>query len=171
MYRFYNSILESVISFGISCWGAAIRIEDKNKIDQLIKKAQRIVNCGLSNFDTIYTKACTRKYESIIKDTDHPLNECFNISNRSKRVLQPAARTERYRKSFVPSSVRLTRQRSMSIWMYFLHFNAYDWQLKFLLESDWIGGLPERLKRPGRWRERERVGERGERKRVNEMIM
>ena len=41
-------------------------------------------------------------------------------------------------------------------------------RLSFLLESDWMGGLRERLERPGRGRERERMEREGGRERREE---
>ena len=86
--RFYISILESVISFGISCWGAAVTTGDKKKINTIIKKAEKIVNCKLHNVDTLYNNACTRKIESILQDSEHPLNTAFSRSTRSNNILQ-----------------------------------------------------------------------------------
>ena len=112
--KFYISILESVISFGISCWGAAVTTGDKKKINTIIKKAEKIVNCKLHNVDTLYNNACTRKIESILQDSEHPLNTAFSRSTRSNNILQPASRTERYKNSFVPSSIRILRSKSKS---------------------------------------------------------
>merc|ERR1712074_421702 len=36
---FYLSIIESIICFGISCWGNSINSNNKNKINKIIKKA------------------------------------------------------------------------------------------------------------------------------------
>ena len=35
---FYLSIIESIICFGISCWGSAVCNQDKNEINKIIKK-------------------------------------------------------------------------------------------------------------------------------------
>ena len=107
---FYLSIIESIICFGISCWGSAICNEDKNKINKIIKKASKIIQCELEYFDSLYEKAVHRKCLHILKDQDHPICDNFSLSSRSGRVLQPAARTERYKNSFVPSSVRVHRR-------------------------------------------------------------
>ena len=113
--RFYTSMIESVISYGISCWGAAIKLGDRKRINNIIKKAGRIVKCELDDVETIHSKACLRKQKSILSNTKHPLNTEFVRSSRSNKLLQPASRTERYKNSFVPASVRLLRTRSVSI--------------------------------------------------------
>ena len=107
---FYSSIIESIICFGISCWGCAICIEDRNKINKIIKKASKITKCELDYFDSLYEKAVHRKFMYILKDKTHPICDSFSVSGRSGHVLQPAARTERYKNSFIPSSVRVHRR-------------------------------------------------------------
>lgn len=107
--RFYISIIESIIMFGISCWGGAVTTGDQNKINSVIKRAERIIGCEFDHVDKIFSKACLRKLQSILGNDNHPLSGEFRRSGRSNRILQPASRTERYKNSFVPSSVKLLR--------------------------------------------------------------
>ena len=106
---FYTAIMESIVKFGISCWGATITSNDKKKITKLIKKSERIIQCELPNVDSLYEHSCVKKLECIVKDASHPLSDMFVRSIRSNRIIQPPARTERYRRSFVPASVRVMR--------------------------------------------------------------
>ena len=40
LYTFYCSILGSVITFGISCWGSSITAGDRKRLNSTIKKAR-----------------------------------------------------------------------------------------------------------------------------------
>ena len=107
---FYLSIIESIICFGISCWGNSITSNDKNRINKIIKKAAKITNNELCCFQELYQKCCYKKFKIISEDPTHPIYSSFIRSSRSGRFLQPAARTERYGNSFVCSSVRISRE-------------------------------------------------------------
>ena len=102
-------IEKSVIIFGVSCWGAAAKSGAKKKLNTVIKRASKIANHQFDCAETIHSKACLRKLNSILCNTEHPLNTEFVRSARSNKILQPAARTERFRNSFVPTSVKLLR--------------------------------------------------------------
>ena len=106
---FYNAIIESIICFGISSWGSSICFEDKRNINRIIKKASKLTKTKHDDLDCLYKKACHKKLITIIVDESHPLCGSFTRSSRSGHLLQPAARTERYKNSFVPSSVRVHR--------------------------------------------------------------
>ena len=107
---FYNSTLESIICFGISIWGCSISNKDKSRIEKIIRKSSKIINCNLNTLDFLYKKYCFNKFSMITKDESHPLFNTFSKSSRSGHFIQPSARTERYRNSFVPSSVRVCRE-------------------------------------------------------------
>ena len=106
---FYMSIIESIVCFGISCWGSSICMEDKHRIEGIIRKASKIIKSDLNSFDYLYEKFCHKKFINITNDKSHPLCDSFQKSSRSGHFLQPAARTERYLNTFVPSSVRVHR--------------------------------------------------------------
>ena len=107
---FYCYILGSVITFGISCWCPSITAGDRKRLNSTIKKAGKIMNREVPNIETLFQTACLNKYNSILKDNDHPLNYNFITSVRSNRIIQPKSRTERYRLSFIPTAVRLSRK-------------------------------------------------------------
>ena len=109
LYIFYCSILGSVIACGISCWGSSITAGDRKRLNSTIKKAGKIMNREVPNIETLFHTACLNKYNSILKDNDHPLNCNFITSMRSNRIIEPKSRTERYRLSFIPTAVRLSR--------------------------------------------------------------
>ena len=52
LYTFYCSILGSVITFGISCWGSSITAGDRKRLNSTIKKAGKIMNREVPNIET-----------------------------------------------------------------------------------------------------------------------
>ena len=111
---FYKATIQSLITFGISCWGSSLLVKDRERINRLIRKSEKIISKNLPSFDSLYKENATKKAESILLDRTHPLNKDFITSTRSGRILQPKAKTERYKKSFVPASSTLLRKRYRS---------------------------------------------------------
>ena len=87
LYTFYCSILESVITFGISYWGSSITAGDRKRLNKTIKKAGKIMSTEVPNIETLFHTACLNKYNSILKDNDHPLNWNFITSMKSNRII------------------------------------------------------------------------------------
>ena len=105
--HFYRSIIESVITFGINCWGGNITSTDKQTINKVIKRSERIIGEDLERLDDIYERISTKKANQILKDITHPLKKEYIISGRSGRFLTIQTRTERRRSSFIPSTARM----------------------------------------------------------------
>ena len=84
------------------------RRKDRKRLNSTIKKAGKIMNREVPNIETLFHTACLNKYNSILKDNDHPMNCNLITSMRSNRIIQPKSRTERYRLSFIPTAVRFS---------------------------------------------------------------
>ena len=109
---FYKSILQSVISFCLTVWGGNARLWEKKKIDQCIKTVSKITKGNLDKIEQIFEKECQRKFQRIMNDPSHPFFSLIEYSHRSGRVILMKTKTERYRKSFLPTAVRLHRNSS-----------------------------------------------------------
>ena len=106
MKIFYQALIQSVITFGISCWGGNITEGDKQKINRSIKKAGNIVGEELPLLNDLYKKHSITKALNIVIDPCHPLWNAYQISGRSERFITVHSKTERYEKSFVPATSR-----------------------------------------------------------------
>ena len=106
---FYLSSVQSLILFGITCWGGNIRKVDKIRINRAIRKAEKIIKLKLKSVDELYEDTVLKKAEAILKDSAHPLNDQFTLSARSNKVLAVSSNTERFKKSFIPSASRILR--------------------------------------------------------------
>ena len=114
--HFYRSIVESIVTFGISCWGGSITTGDRLKIDRIIKRAEILVGMTLKSQITLYEEFSISKVRKIIEDQNHPLLSEFQISQRSGKCLSCKTRTERFKKSFIPAISRRLSQSDIRIY-------------------------------------------------------
>ena len=103
---FYKSLIESIMYFCITVWGGNCGEVNRSGFQRIIKKANKTTN-EIDSFQQLYSKACSRKFESLINDPSHPLNSKITISNHSGRILSLRCKTQRYLNSFLPYACRL----------------------------------------------------------------
>ena len=105
---FYTSVIGSVLSFGLVCWGGNVSKTDKDRLDRVIRKAERVIGTEQHNMDTLYDRRVAAKLKAILKDETHPLRAELDsaLIQRSGRFRPSKTRTERYRNSFIPSAIR-----------------------------------------------------------------
>ncbi|TWW55995.1 hypothetical protein D4764_09G0010450 [Takifugu flavidus] len=109
LHMFYQSVMASTIFFAVVCWGAGIKAKDANKLNKLIKKAGCVVGCKLANLDKVVRDRMVLKLRTVMDNPSHPFHNTVDKlrSSFSTRLLQPRCSKERYRKSFLPSAIRL----------------------------------------------------------------
>lgn len=103
---FYQSVIQSIISFCVCAWGGNVKAKDIDKITSVIKQASRITGIPQKHFEEIEMECSDKKIIKVLKDPTHPLHTRITFSQRSGRLLLIKAKTERYRKSFIPRAVR-----------------------------------------------------------------
>ncbi|TWW78270.1 hypothetical protein D4764_11G0003910 [Takifugu flavidus] len=86
-----------------------IKAKDANRLNKLIKKAGSVVGCRLDKLDEVVRDRMVLKLRTIMDNPSHPLHNTVEKlrSSFSSRLLQPRCSKERYRKSFLPSAIRL----------------------------------------------------------------
>ena len=102
---FYRSCIESIVTFCISVWGGNISVADKQGVNRIIKRASRVTD-GIGNFDSLLDRCCLQRILKISKDDSHPLSRHVHISERSGRMLSLRSKSERHRRSFLPTAIR-----------------------------------------------------------------
>ena len=107
LYLFYRSTIESMITFCLTSFGGNTRQQEREKIDRIIRKASKISTSSFHHFNDLYQTCCTRKINAIVSDSQHPLYSQIKISARSKRPVLMKCNKERYKKSFLPSAIKL----------------------------------------------------------------
>ena len=106
IYLFYQSTIQSILSFCVTGWGGNVSETQKNKVDSLIKRSSKLFSNSPMFFDDLFELGCARKILSIDKDSSHPLNYNINRSIRSGRIQLLLAKTMRYKNSFIPHSIK-----------------------------------------------------------------
>ena len=93
----------------ITGWAGNAGQGDRDRIDRLIKRVQKVTGQSLPSCHEVYKKFVTSKYGVILSDVSHPLHEVFVscIIPRSGRVRIPAMKTNRYARSFIPCSLKM----------------------------------------------------------------
>ena len=57
--------------------------------------------------DILYQEGTLKQVVKIMQDQTHPLYKCYMFLRSGRRLSLPIIRTDRYKKSFVPSSIRI----------------------------------------------------------------
>lgn len=103
---FYKSIIESVLSFCLSCWYGYISVSDKKKLNKIVKCAKRLGCIDITDLNVLYKNTMLCKMSKIMKNVNHPLNMYFKMLPSEKRMSSIYSRTCRYGNTFVLSAIR-----------------------------------------------------------------
>ena len=106
---FYDTVVASAIFYAVVCWGGGCTERDRNRLNKLVKRASSVVGCPLDSVEDVGERRMLAKLTSIMHNTSHPLHETVGAlsSSFSHRLLHPQCRKERYRRSFIPTAIRL----------------------------------------------------------------
>ena len=63
--------------------------------------------------DELYEIYMMKKTRDILKDTSHPLHDFYYVAQSGCRYISESTRTNRYRNTFLPTSVRLLNAKSV----------------------------------------------------------
>ena len=112
LLSFYQSVMASVIFYGVVCWGGNISKGDADKVTKLIKKAGSVIGIQLDPLDVILEKRVRAKTSAILRDATHPLYDVLSQqqSTFSQRMLSIKCSTECFRLSFFPAPIRYYKE-------------------------------------------------------------
>ncbi|PIK46347.1 hypothetical protein BSL78_16796 [Apostichopus japonicus] len=107
---FYNCTISGVWRYCLVCWGGNVNKHEIDRINSIIKKAERVVGEPLPSIDSVYHSLLESKLDAVWKDHTHPLYELLHNSQMSRgsgRLRLPCLKTNRYRDSFIPRAIKL----------------------------------------------------------------
>ena len=108
---FFQSIVQSVMQYGISAWFSCLSVQLKTKLTRLLHICSKIVGQTLElHFQAAYTKRMLSLASNISSDPSHVLFKEYQLLPSNRRFRVPQARLNRLRNSFVPQSVKLLNQ-------------------------------------------------------------
>lgn len=105
---FYDSVVASALFYAVVCWGGCTD-RDRNRIDKLVRRSGSVLGCSLESVVVVGERRMLAKLTSIMDNPLHPLHETVSAmsSSFSQRLKHPRCRKERFRRSFIPTAVRL----------------------------------------------------------------
>ena len=113
---FYQSVMASAIYFAVVCWGSSISARDASRINKLIRKAGSVMGLKLETFESVMSRRSLNKLLSIMDNPDHPLHNTVQgqRSSFSNRLIQFRCHKERFKKSFLPFTIKLFNDSPLS---------------------------------------------------------
>jgi hypothetical protein len=69
LQMFYSSIVCSMMTFGLACWGGNVTKQDRNRLDK--QKAGGVVGRKQDDIETMYGRLVTKKLTAIWNDDMH----------------------------------------------------------------------------------------------------
>jgi len=104
---FYTSVIQSVMSFSITCWFGNSKCETRNKLARVINNCKKLGVDNIMTLHEIYNKCVLQRCKVIREDETHPLSCSYQSLPSGRRLRSVKCRTSRYSRSFVPASIRL----------------------------------------------------------------
>ena len=109
---FYKSSVQSVLCYCLICWGGSLSVKNRVLLDRIVRSASKTIGTTLPTVDELYELYMMKKTRDILKDTSHPLHEFYHVAQSGCRYISERTRTNRYRNTFLPTSVRLLNAKS-----------------------------------------------------------
>ena len=109
LFLFYQSIIQSTITFDSIIWFNNARQNDKQKLRRVVKQASKIMNHTV-DLDEVCKERVVSKALSIMSDLTHPLNDQYIHLRSGRRLRSIKARTSRRINSFIPLFIRVVNE-------------------------------------------------------------
>ena len=105
--RFYHSVIESILCFGVSVWFGASASRDKARLERIVRRASRIAGCDFSFIASLYDTRLCHRVGKLSVDSSHPANHLFELPPCGRRYRAIKAKTHRFRLSFFHEVIRV----------------------------------------------------------------
>ena len=109
---FYKSTVQSVLCYCLIGWGGSLSVKNRVLLDRVVRSASKTIGSTLPIVDELYETYMMEKTRDILKDTSHHLHEFYYVAQSGCRYISERTRTNRYRNTFLPISVRLLNAKS-----------------------------------------------------------
>jgi hypothetical protein len=112
--RFYQSFIESLLSFSFICWFRSLSVHDRNSLSSIVNVCSKIIGVKQRDLSSLCDQQTIRKVASILNISDHVLAKEFVLMQSGKRYAMPICKSNRHLKSFVPSAIQLLNRKYYS---------------------------------------------------------
>uniref|UniRef100_A0A3P9CX82 NACHT domain-containing protein n=1 Tax=Maylandia zebra TaxID=106582 RepID=A0A3P9CX82_9CICH len=79
MMQFYTAIIESILTSSITVWYAGATIRDKQRLQRVVRSAEKVIGCRLPSLQDLYTSRTLRRAAWISADPSHPGHSLFDL--------------------------------------------------------------------------------------------
>ena len=107
LVSFYRALIESILTFSITVWYGGLSQEDKNRLDRVVKTAEKIIGCKLPPLSGIYHQRVVSRSKKITADQTHPASHLYCPLPSGRRYRSLKCKTNRFRDSFFPQAMRI----------------------------------------------------------------
>ncbi|XP_072771052.1 uncharacterized protein [Nerophis lumbriciformis] len=107
LLTFYRSSIESLLTYCITVWYGSCTAADRERLQRVVKTAQKIIGRPLPSLTDIYTSRCLNRASAIIKDSTHPGSDLFHLLPSGKRYRCIKTKTNRLKNSFFPRAITI----------------------------------------------------------------
>ena len=105
---FHQSTIMGVWRYCLIGWGENLKKTYIERLNDIVKRAERAVGVGLAPVDSVYQELLGRKLCQVCKDAEHPLRDAlFGRVGVRARLRLPPLNTNGHRDSFIPRAIKL----------------------------------------------------------------
>ncbi|XDV21520.1 hypothetical protein PO909_026611 [Leuciscus waleckii] len=108
MWLFYSAVIESIVRYGITVWFGNLTIQVKSKLARLVRIAVKTIGRKeILSLESLYEQSVLREAHKIVVDPLHVLYTEYELLPSGRRYRFPMCRYNRFKKSFIPFSIKL----------------------------------------------------------------
>ena len=111
----YRALVESILAFNIVTWYGNLNMKDKTKLNRIVKIASKIIGSQQRSLSDIHRQFAINKANKIQTDKTHPLTDSFLPLPSRRRLRVPLARRNLYKRSFVPTAVKILNSNLITL--------------------------------------------------------
>ncbi|KAM3587572.1 uncharacterized protein V6R79_009188 [Siganus canaliculatus] len=111
LLTFFQSFIESVLSFSLACWFHSLNLQEKNRLHSIGRVCSKIIGLPTRSLTVVYEQQVRGLAAQIMKNPSHALFPAFERLPSGRRLRCPACRTVRRRSTFVPQAVLLLNSK------------------------------------------------------------
>ena len=83
LFLFYQSVIQSTISFCICVWNGNLKAKDSHRLERVVKAASKTNGLDIKVLHCVFESAITsNKIQVIMQDPTHPLHSSVDICTR-----------------------------------------------------------------------------------------
>ena len=112
MLTFYNSVLGSLIRYGMAVWYGSLSVQLKNKVNNLVKLAMKVMGQRTyASLQSLYEERVLSLAGSILRDPSHILYSEYELLPSRKRFRVYKCKSNCLKLSFIPTSINLLNKQ------------------------------------------------------------